>query len=202
MQVWWEALSTFQQIMFVIAVPSTLILIIFLIMMIVGIDGTDAFGGDGDFDVGGIDGINDEPFSDISGLRILSVRGALTFLSIGPWMGFILDNYMVTWIAGIVGLFSGALSAVLLALAFKASLKLESEGNVNYINSIGKIGNVYLRIPARRSGKGKINVIVQERYVEIDAITDDDEIIVTGTNVEVIALLTDTTVIVKRANVR
>lgn len=202
MQIWWESLSVFQQIMFVIAVPSTLILIIFLIMMIIGIDGTDAFGGDVDIDVSGIDAINDEPFSDISGLRILSVRGALTFLSVGPWMAFILDNTMKSWLAGILGLLSGALAAFLLALAFRASLKLENEGNVDYHNSIGKIGVVYLRIPAARTGKGKINVTVQERYVEIDAITDDEEVIATGTNVTVVDILNDTTVIVKRTKER
>ena len=63
MQIWWEALSTFQQIMFAIAVPATLILIIFLILMIIGIDGTDAFGGDVDVDVSGVDSINDEPIT-------------------------------------------------------------------------------------------------------------------------------------------
>ena len=202
MQIWWESLSIFQQIMFVIAVPSTIILIIFLIMMIIGIDGSDAFGGDVDLDVSGVDAINDEPFSDISGLRILSVRGALTFLSVGPWMAFIFDNFMKSWLAGILGLLSGALAAFLLALAFKASLKLENEGNIDYHNSIGKIGVVYLRIPASRAGKGKINVTVQERYVEIDAITDEEEIIATGTNVTVVDVLNDTTVIVKRTKER
>ncbi|MCK9470617.1 MAG: hypothetical protein WC006_00450 [Bacilli bacterium] len=199
MQIWWEALTQFQQVMFVIAVPATLILIIFLIMMIIGIDGTDAFGGDVDIDVSGVDSINDEPFADISGLRILSVRGALTFLSIGAWMGFVLDNYMATWLAGILGLLSGGLSAFLLALAFKASLKLENEGNINYQNAIGKIGVVYLRIPASRSGKGKVNVTVQGRFVEVEAITDDEEIITTGANVEIVDLLNDTTIIVRRA---
>lgn len=199
MQIWWEALSTFQQIMFAIAVPATLILIIFLILMIIGIDGTDAFGGDVDVDVSGVDSINDEPITDISGLRILSVRGALTFFSIGAWMGFILDKYMATWLAGILALLSGGLAAFLLALAFKASLRLENEGNIDYKNAIGKIGVVYLRIPAARSGKGKVNVIVQERYVEIEAITDEEELIPTGANVVVVDTLNSTTVIVRRA---
>jgi len=199
MQNWWEALSSFQQVMFIIAVPATLILIIFLILMIIGIDGTDAFGGDLDMDVSGVDSINDEPFSDISGLRILSVRGALTFFSIGPWMGFILDKYLDTWLAGVLALLSGGLAAYLLALAFKASLRLENEGNIDYNNAIGKIGVVYLRIPASREGKGKINVTVQERYVEIEAITDDDDVIATGSNVVVVDVLNINTVIVRRA---
>lgn len=201
MQVWWESLSQFQQIMFVIAVPATLILLIFLIMMIIGIDGSDAFGGDMDvdLDISGIDAINDEPFSDISGLRILSVRGALTFFSIGAWMAYILDNYMQSWLAGLIGLFSGALAAVLLALAFRASLRLENEGNIDYNNAVGKLGTVYLRIPASRSGKGKINVTVQERFVEVEAITDDEEGLATGTNVVVLEKFNETTVVVKRA---
>lgn len=199
MQVWWDSLSTFQQIMFAIAVPSTLILLIFLIMMIMGIDGSDAFSGDVDFDVSGIDSINDEPITDLSGLRILSVRGVLTFLSIGAWMAYILDGSLQTWLAALLGVLSGAVATVLVALAFKASLKLENEGNINYYNSIGKTGVVYLRIPAKRNGKGKVNVVVQGRYVEIDAITDEDHLLATGSNIIVVDVLNDTTVIVKEA---
>lgn len=200
MPAWWESLSTFQQIMFAIAVPATLILFIFLILMIIGIDGSDAFAGDldVDLDISDIDSINAEPITDISGLRILTIRGALTFLSIGAWMAYILDNYLQSWLAGLIGIISGAVAAFLVALAFKASLRLENEGNIDYRNSIGKTGVAYLRIPAKRAGKGKVNVVVQGRYVEIDAITDEEEVISTGSNIVVVDVLNDTTVIVKQ----
>lgn len=201
MQAWWNDLSIFQQIMFVIAASSTLILFIFLILMLIGLDGSDAYAGDldVDLDISDIDSINDEPITYISGLKILSLRSVLTFLSIGGWMAYILDSSLPSWLAGLIGVFSGAVAAFLVALAFKASLKLENEGNIDYVNSLGKFGTVYLRIPPKRTGKGKVNVVVQGKLVEIDAVTDEDEVIATGSNIIVVDLLNDTTVIVKSA---
>ena len=200
MQAWWNSLSSFQQIMFVVAATSTLVLLIFLILMLIGYNGPDAYAGDvdlPDFELD-IDNINDEPFSYISGLRLLSIRSILAFLSIGGWVAYVLDKSLATWLAGILGILSGAVAAFLVALAFKALYKLEDEGNIDYNNALGKTANVYLRIPPKRNGKGKVNVVVQGKYVEIDAVTDDEEHINTGSEVKIISLLDDTTVVVKR----
>ncbi|HPG43213.1 MAG TPA: hypothetical protein PLJ98_05330, partial [Acholeplasmataceae bacterium] len=67
-------MSALEQVLFVLASSSTAIMIIFLVMLLLGFD-TDEFDGIGDPDVD-FDGINDDPFTGIAGLKILTLRNA------------------------------------------------------------------------------------------------------------------------------
>lgn len=192
---WWESLSVFQQVMFVIAVSSTAVMLIFLVLMLIGIDGTDFDGVDApDLD---IDLLNDEPLSGIGGLRILTLRGILAFLSIGAWSAYLLVDVMRPIFASFIGIVLGLIAAYLQALAYRAMMKLESSGNIDYKNAIGKTGTVYMRVPKKNSGKGKITLVIQERYAEIDAVTEEEEDILPKTSIVVIGLLDPTTLIIK-----
>lgn len=190
MEAWWEGLSSFQQVVFVFASSATLIMIILLILMLIGIGDNDV--DDVDFDV------SSEPLANISGLKIFTFRGALTFFSIGGWVAFLLEPSLKPFWATVLGVVAGSVAAILMALAFKAAMKLESEGNLNYQNAINKIGSVYIRIPANRGGKGKITITIQERFLEVDAVTDEPEDLKTGSEVLVVDVLNETTLIVKR----
>lgn len=211
MQAWWEGLSVLQQSMFVVAVTATLILFIFVLLMLFGIHGDSFDGGvdSTDFDMGGHDvdaGIhgdtdmfNHEPLSALSGLKLFTLRGVLAFLAVGGWVTFILDPYMNGYLAGLFGILAGLAAAFLLAYTFRQIFRLESEGNLKYDNAIGKPASVYIKIPAKRLGKGKITMTVQERFVEVDAITDEETPILFQEPVEVIGLENESTLIVKRS---
>src|SRR5690554_843387 len=194
---WWESLSAFQQVVFVIASSATLLLLIFLILMVFGISEDSSFDG-GDFDDFDLDPYNDEPFGAFSGLRILTLRGVLTFLSIGGWTAFLLDETLGFWPALIIGFLVGSAASVLLALAFRWSLRLESSGNIDYKNALGKTANVYLRVPKQKSGTGKVTLVLQERLVEVSAVTDEKEDLLVNSIVEIIGLEDESTLIVKR----
>ncbi|TNF08794.1 MAG: hypothetical protein EP317_02265 [Bacillota bacterium] len=186
---WWNNLSNFQQVSFVVAVTASVIMLIFLLLMIIGVDDTDFDGIDGpDIDV-----INDEPLIGFSGLRILTLRGILVLISMGAWTSFLLEPIMHWAFAVIIGVVIGAVSALLVALAFKASLKLESTGNLDYKNAIGKDATVYIRVPKNRSGKGKITLNMQERFVEVDAVTEDLEDLMPKTSVTILDVIDETT---------
>jgi hypothetical protein len=191
---WWQSLSLFEQITFSVALAASGIIFIFLILMVFGIDGSDY---DGDFGAE-MDFINDEPLTGISGLRILTVRGVLVFIAIGCWLGFILFKPTGPLFAVLIGALGGVIAAYLQALAFRASLKLESSGNIDYRNAIGKEGTVYLRIPKSRSGKGKVTVVIQERFTEVDAVTDELEDLLPKSLVEITGLEDNLTVQVKK----
>lgn len=186
---WWNNLSNFQQVSFVVAVTASVIMLIFLLLMIIGVDDTDFDGIDGpDIDV-----INDEPLIGFSGLRILTLRGILVLISMGAWTSFLLEPIMHWAFAVIIGVLVGIVSALLVALAFKASLKLESIGNLDYKNAIGKDATVYIRVPKNRTGKGKITFNMQERFVEVDAITEDLEDLMPKTSVVILDVIDETT---------
>ena len=186
---WWNNLSNFQQVSFVVAVTASVIMLIFLLLMIIGVDDTDFDGIDGpDIDV-----INDEPLIGFSGLRILTLRGILVLISMGAWTSFLLEPIMHWAFAVIIGVLVGIVSALLVALAFKASLKLESTGNLDYKNAIGKDATVYIRVPKNRTGKGKITFNMQERFVEVDAVTEDLEDLMPKTSVVILDVIDETT---------
>ena len=71
--------------------------------------------------------------------------------------------------------------------------KLSSDGSARVESCIGTIGSVYLTVPKSNSGLGKVTVEVQGRTMEYEAVTEGDAL-PTGTQVEVVRVLTGDTV--------
>lgn len=178
---WFNMLSGFSKVTFILGTVMAIFLLIQVIMLIAGV-GED---GDLEIDPSELD-INDTGFGEIAGLRILSVRAVTIFLCIGSWVGFSLDStdcHIALTI--VISILSGALAAFLFAFAMKKAMKLQGEGNILFDNAIGKDAEVYLTIPADNNRFGKIMVLVQERMIEMDAKTIDDTEIKTGERVYV-----------------
>lgn len=201
MAAWWNGLTGYQQVLFVIATATTLIMIIQIIMMLFGFGDDSSFDGDVDVDADGSDGYNDEGMGlTIFGMRILSVRTILAFFAIGCWVVFTLIEVLPVWAATLLGIVAGVLAAFGVAFMMKSVEKLQSSGNVEIQNAVGKTAEVYLTVPAKRSGTGKVNVFVQERYVEFEAVTDEDEPIKTGATAKIVATLNQGTLIIESYN--
>lgn len=219
---WWQALTAYQQFLFSLAVAATGVMVVFIILMLIGAHGGDSFeagaevpdgvidgtpddvpdglpdGGPDLTSPGSVDGFNDTPLSSFAGLRIFTVRGVLAFLSIGGWTAYALSDVLKPVWGLLIGAAAGALAAFLLAYALRQAMKLESEGNLDYRNAVGKKGTVYIKVPHNRTGIGHVNVTFQERLMEVDAVTDENEDLKTGTAVEITGLEKETTVIVKK----
>jgi membrane protein implicated in regulation of membrane protease activity len=75
---------------------------------------------------------------------------------------------------------------------------LNSSGNERIGNAIGRQATVYLRIPATRSGAGKVQLSMQNRIVEYQAFTDEAEPLQSGESVEVVDVAGSDTVYVRR----
>jgi uncharacterized membrane protein YedE/YeeE len=118
-------------------------------------------------------------------------------LSVGGWVIYIIAPLMHVVLALLIGVASGLLASFLQALAFKAALKLESTGNFDYERAIGKTASVYIRIPKERLGKGKVMLNLEDRFIEVDAITDEGSDLMSKTMVDIIGLENNTTVVVR-----
>jgi hypothetical protein len=199
---WWDSLSDLRQISFIIGTIATIIMILFIVLMLMGMDGGESF--DGDIDIGDIDGTSDldiynsDSVSSISGLRIISIRGALAFFSIGGWTVYLFADSLSPLVSIIIGLIAGSIAAVLLALAMKSILKLESSGNLDYRTAVGKIATVYIRVPKEANGKGKVIFNHQGKMVEVDAITNELEDILSKSEVKIINLIDESTLVVEK----
>ena len=87
---------------------------------------------------------------------------------------------------------------VILAILLRFVMKLRSEGNVDNRNAVGTSGRVYLTIPPSRSGEGKVQIMLQGSLAEINAVTDETDPIKTGSEIVVIGVSGQTSLVVKR----
>lgn len=189
MSEWFDQLNNLQQIFTFIAIPSTAVLILQTILSLLGIgDGPDADTGfDADFDtdfdaVDGSDGFGD------SGLTLFTVRGIMAFLCIGSWSGMAFaGTNMNKTLAIFLAILCGLAALFGMAYMIKFMLSLQSAGNINLANAIGKVGQVYIPIPGNAKGSGKITIIIQERFSEVNAITNEPETLKTGETVRVVS---------------
>lgn len=186
---WWSELYTLQQVTFIIGCATLAFMIIQIILMLIGFSDDDAFtgGSDLDADVGDIDLINNEGATTL-GLRIVSVRTVIAFLCLGSFAVFFVMFYLPWWAAVLIGIVIGGAAGFLMGLAINSLSKMQSSGNIDINNCVGKTGEVYLTIPAGRGGVGKVNVLVQERLTEFEAVTDSTEPIKTGRGIKVLSV--------------
>jgi membrane protein implicated in regulation of membrane protease activity len=87
---------------------------------------------------------------------------------------------------------SGVAGMLLVGWMMRGLAHLQASGTVNLRNAVGRTATVYLRIPAEGRGHGKVTVEVQGRSMEINAVTDGEEL-PTGTRVTVLAMEGDDT---------
>lgn len=195
---WFEQLGTFFQVVLIIAGSATIIMIIQLIMLLIG------FGGGSDVDCtdcGDINcdgGVNDGGFLDLFGLKVLTIRNLFVFLAMGGWSMILIYELSNSYPLSIsLGVVVGILFMFICAFAMKKATELQSEGNIDSHNALGKIGSCYLAIPSNHTGLGKISVVVQNRLIELDAMTNSDESIPTGAEIKVVEIK-DSYVIVEK----
>ena len=76
---------------------------------------------------------------------------------------------------------------------------MQSNGTLETDKLAGTRATVYVSIPEARSGRGKITLTAQGRYLELDAVTDGEKI-VTDQIVEIISTESDCAVVKKVDN--
>jgi len=181
---WWDGLTVLQRVFACMAVPATLILIVQTILLMFGIG--DGDGADADVDPDGID-VGEASAGD-NGLTLFTVRGIVAMFCVGGWAGIMFVDLgcgipLSIALASVFGI--GALVGI--AYLMKAVLKLQSSGNIQLGSAVGKTGEVYIPIPPKGQGRGKISITVQDRFIEVDAISTDSEALKTGDTVRVVS---------------
>ncbi|HBT65340.1 MAG TPA: hypothetical protein DEB10_11855 [Ruminococcaceae bacterium] len=196
---WWNSQPLMQQIFYLVAIPSTIILLLQTILLLFGLGddhdgGTDTdFSGQGEADADH-EFSHDQGAAHESGLRVFTIRGIIAFLAMFGWTGVaVLDMGAGAPAAFALALLAGIVALVVVALVIRASLKLQQSGNLDLQNAVGVIGEVYLTIP--QGGRGKVTLIVQERYMEMDAVCPD-RAVKAGEQVKVTAVTPSNTLIV------
>lgn len=178
-QVWFNALNGTEQTFWVILIIAAAFFIIQAALAFIGMDA------DVDMDVDFTDG---DTMSAGGAMSLFSLRSLVNFfLGFGlagvTFIGIISQVWLVYVVATAVGL----CFAFLYIFLSKKLLKLERNGAMKINECVGHEGNVYLRIPAEHSGKGKVQLSINGSIHELDAITEGPEL-KSGTHVEVVSV--------------
>jgi len=206
---WWNSLTLASQVFYLIAVPSTLLLLVQTVMTFLGI------GGDGDAsdlptdmadelpDGNGLFGDGEIEVPDagggLDGLRLFTLQGIVAFFVVFGWLGAALDAMALpialTLLLAALGGFG---MMVLLSFLTRAVFRLRSDGTADNRNAVGMAGKVHLTVPPSRTGSGKVHILLQGVYTERDAVTDEEHPIPTGCEVVVVAVSGQTDLVVRR----
>jgi hypothetical protein len=98
----------------------------------------------------------------------------------------------------VIAMVAGAAAMYGVYWLYKQVYKLQHSGTENIRNAIGAPAVVYVPIPAKRAGAGKVTFKLQNRLVEYLAVTDDDSRLATGEKVDIVAIVGPDTVRVAR----
>jgi hypothetical protein len=77
---------------------------------------------------------------------------------------------------------------------------LEKDGTFDLQQAVGKLATVYLSVPEKGRGQGKITVSVQQRFMEFPAVTFKDDPLATGRKVAIVAVLDPGVMVVAAAD--
>ena len=186
-----NSLEPLQKFFWTIACCASLVFIIQTIMTFIGL-GTDTDVDAGPMD-GSVDSIEDGALS-----GVFSFRNLVNFLLGYGWAGVLLfDDIEKRWLLQLVAIAVGLLFVLAFVFMFRQVMKLSHDGSFKMTETVGLKADVYLRIPAARSGRGKVQVSVKGSVHEIDAVTDNDTEIATGGQVEIVEVLGDDLLLVK-----
>ncbi|MET6989304.1 hypothetical protein [Sediminicola arcticus] len=176
MELWFEGLPIFEKIYWAVAIISSVILMILLILTMIGSD-ADEFGGDVDAEIEGDTGI---------GFQFLSIKNFVAFLTIFGWSGIAcLEGGWSKTMTVLISLVCGLIMMFAMASLFYYLSKLQSSGTLKLRNALNQVGEVYLTIGSNRSSIGKVSIKVQGTLRELDALTEEARDLVMGDVVQV-----------------
>ena len=124
---------------------------------------------------------------------VLSFKALVAFAGLFGLTGLALfdtgwSSFARIGVSTLVG-FAGML---VVALLMRSLLRMSSSGSLDPRNAVGVGGAVYLKIPAYGRGAGKVTLELQGRSLQLEAVTDGDEI-PTGSRVKVVGLVGEDT---------
>lgn len=170
-----------------IAIPVSLFFLIQTVMTFMGVGGSDA---EMEFDSEGHDG--DAAF------ELFSLRNLINFLLGFSWSGIsfysvIPNKIILIFVATLIGV----IFVALFFLVIKQILKLNEDNSFKIENTLNQTASVYLTIPEKKSGVGKIQISVNGSVHELQAISEKEKI-ETGSLVRVLKIENKSVLVVEK----
>lgn len=131
--------------------------------------------------------------------QILSLKNFVIFFTVFGWTGIVAyengaSKGMTIFWATLVGVLMIFLFTGITYLIYK----LADSGSFNLQDAKGKMGEVYIPIKANRGGLGKIKINLQDSNRELQAMTDEETDLPTGSLVTVTDIINNQVLLVKK----
>lgn len=184
---WWDALALIEKIYWCLALPFSVLLVFQLIATFAGADAdVDSDGHHHDGDLGG-------------DFQLFTVKNFIVFFTIFGWTGLgCVQSGISNMLSIVIAAIAGFVSMLIMASIFYFMSRMVASGTLKMKNAVGKTGEAYLRIPAARTGTGKVNINIQGSNRELDAMTMDILEIPSGAIVKVVDIINENTLLVTK----
>lgn len=154
-----ESLTVFQNIIFIVAILSAIILIVYLILPALDFYKQREVVSSDDIDS------QTEPYENINGfiLSAFKIKGSLFFLVFASWFCLLFSFFLADWISVLIGIFIGICATIVAGFLGRRP-----------VGENGDLAIVSIKIPGKSMGTGK--VILLENDSEVDAETEGHSI--------------------------
>lgn len=178
-----------------IAGISTGLFVLRLVLMFIGLDGSDAadaadalhgmdalHGLDSASAVDAVDGnaadvLHAHDIDAVADFKVFTLLTAIVTLMVGSWSSLLLLSLNIAALVSLLGGFAiGFVVALGVGYAIFSMRKLEHDGTIRNFEAEGLKGTCYVKIPEAGEGKGQVQVTVQGRLLTFDAVSDGPEI--------------------------
>ncbi|MGM9714425.1 MAG: NfeD family protein [Prevotella sp.] len=176
---WYSTLQGSEHTFWTIALIASAVFVVQMILTIIGIDAHD---------VADLDFADGDTLDTGGAVSLFSIRSLVNFFVGLGWGGVtFLPVIGQTWIVWLVAIVTGLLFAYIYIWMRRKLRGLERNGAIRYTECVGLAGDVYLRVPASRGGRGKVQLSLNGSVHEFDAVTDGNAI-PTGAHVKVVSV--------------
>lgn len=185
MELWWSTLETAHKVFYAIAIATSVLLVLQLILSFFGLDGDADADFDTDVDHGG-------------GVGILSIRTVTAFFTGFGWGGVAaLEAGFALVPSVLLAVLSGGTLMAGVFFLMRGLYAMRYSGTLDYRNAVGEAGSVYLPVPAAMAGPGQVEVRVQGRLRVVRAFTRAPHKIPNRSRVRVVDVLDQQTLLVE-----
>lgn len=154
-----------------ISIFASIVVIIQMSMSFAGIGDIDSGDADVDFST------DTDSLDNAGSMHLLSIRNAFYFLLGFGWAGVSLWNTIPSPVLlCFVSVLVGVLFVAIFIFLFRQMMKLQSNGAFDINDAVGKVCDVYLRIPGENQGLGKVQISFNGSVQELDARTSGEPI--------------------------
>lgn len=183
--IWYDGLDPTLRFYWGVAIFATIIFVIQTTMSFIGIgDADDASAAQMSVETA------DDGLDDAGAMHLLSIRNVVYFLLGFGWSGV---SFWATIpnpvFLAIVSIVVGCSFVGIFLYLFRQMMRLQSNGAFDINDAVGKVCDVYLRIPPSGHGLGKVQISFNGSIHELDAMSETEESIPSGSRVRVLRVV-------------